>query len=65
MSAKRFAVLEGENVVNVIVASDDFIAEHYPAAIQCADEVSIGWCYDGEKFYIPVYEVDEQVITNE
>jgi hypothetical protein len=61
MSAKRFAVLEGENVINVIVADSDFIAQHYPAAIECADEVSVGWCYDGKDFYIRVYEVEEEV----
>jgi hypothetical protein len=61
MSAKRYAVLENETVVNVIVADSKFIKEHYSTAIECSDEVSIGWCHDGENFYIPVYEVEDKL----
>lgn len=51
-----FAIIENEQVVNVIAADQNFIDEHYPDAI-CIDEMerppSLGWSYKGKKFIEP------------
>jgi hypothetical protein len=49
----RYAIIENKEVVNVIVADQEFIDAHYPDAIECDDFVSVGWRYDKKKFIAP------------
>jgi hypothetical protein len=49
----RYAIIENKEVVNVIVADQEFIDAHYPNAIECDDLVSVGWNYDKKKFIAP------------
>ena len=49
----RFAIIENDEVVNVIVADQVFIKEQKINAILCDSEVSVGWKYDGKKFIAP------------
>lgn len=49
----RYAVIDNQMVINVIVADEDFILANYPEAVLCSDDVCPGWAHDGETFYIP------------
>lgn len=49
----KYAIIENGAVINTIVAEEDFIANHFPSALLCEDEVCPGWAHDGENFYIP------------
>lgn len=47
----RFAIIENQEVVNTIVAEQDFIDQHFPGAIDITNNpsVSISWGYvDGQ-----------------
>lgn len=46
-----FAIIEGQEVVNTIVAEQDFIDQHFPDAVDITNNpgVSVGWGYvDGQ-----------------
>jgi galactose-1-phosphate uridylyltransferase len=47
----RWAIVENDLIVNVIVADKDFIAANYPDAILCNENVGVGDGFDGENFY--------------
>jgi len=49
----RYAIIENKEVVNVIVADQDFVDANFPNAIECDDVVSVGWSYDKKKFIAP------------
>lgn len=49
----RFAIIENDEVVNVIVADAKFIKETKIAAIQCDDNVCPGWKYINKEFVQP------------
>ena len=58
----RYAIIENNIVVNIIVANQDFIDANYPSAVACNDSVNIGWIWDGTNFIVPapiVIEVTE------
>lgn len=47
----RFAIIENQEVVNTIVAEQNFIDQHFPSAIDITNNlsISIGWKYvDGQ-----------------
>lgn len=65
----RYAIVENGVVVNVIVAEQDFIDEHYPDAIALSDEDVVGprYLYDKGKFsepesIIPADFIDAEVV---
>jgi hypothetical protein len=47
-----FAIIENQEVVNTIVAEQDFIDKHFPNAVNITNNlaVSIGWSYVDEQF---------------
>ena len=49
----RFAIIENDQVVNVIVADSAFIKESKIKATQCGDEVCSGWKYIDKQFIAP------------
>lgn len=49
----RYAIIENNLVVNVIVAEQDFIDAHYPNAVLANDAVSPGWNYVDNQFILP------------
>jgi hypothetical protein len=49
----RFAIIENDEVVNVIVADSAFIKESKIKAILCSDEVCPGWKLVGKDFIEP------------
>lgn len=60
----RYAIIENKQVVNVIVADQDFIDANCPDAIECDDVVSVGWSYNNKKFIAPeltYYTPDEAI----
>jgi hypothetical protein len=46
----RYAEIENDLVINVIIADSDFIAEHKPEAIECPDFIGVGDKYIDGKF---------------
>lgn len=55
----NYAIIENDKVVNIIVADADFIAEHYPDAIEIDEIAGIGWSYIDGTFIAPEPVVDE------
>jgi len=61
----RYAIIENDEVVNVIVADAEFIEENKINGVECNDEISPGWKYKSKKFvappinYAPVENVEE------
>lgn len=55
----RYAIIENELVINIIVAEADFIEQHYFSAIECNDSVNIGWIWDGTNFIVPALNIEE------
>lgn len=49
----RFAIIENDEVVNVIVADAQFIKTQKLSAVECSDEVSCGWKYINKEFISP------------
>jgi hypothetical protein len=49
----RYAIIENELVINIIVAEQDFIDAHCPDAIECNDGVNIGHIYKDNNFIAP------------
>lgn len=51
----RYAIVENGIVVNVIVAEQDFINDHYPDAILLSDEdrAGLNYTYENGKFIEP------------
>lgn len=60
----RYAIIENNFIVNVIVADKEFVEENYPTAILCPDTYGVGDKYINETFIsesliIPNQEVSE------
>jgi hypothetical protein len=49
----RYAIIENELVINIIVAEQDFIDVYYPDAIECNNGVNIGHIYKDDNFIAP------------
>ena len=49
----RYAIIENELVINIIVAEPDFVEQNYPKAIECNDGVNIGHIYKDDNFIAP------------
>jgi hypothetical protein len=58
----RFAIIENDKVVNVIVADSAFIKESKIEATQCGDEVGFGWTYIDKQFIAPEPNYAPEVI---
>ena len=61
----RYAIIENKEVVNVIVADQEFVDAHYTNAIECDDLVCVGWEYDKKKFIAPKpnIAIDDETIS--
>lgn len=62
----KYAIIKNNVVVNVIVAEQDFIDEHYPDAILLDNEsnAGIGYIYENNKFIEPeIIEAEEVTPT--
>ena len=60
---KTFAIIENENVVNIIVADslkDAQIAGNVIEYDQITNPVGIGWTYNGTTFEQPLIEVNNE-----
>lgn len=49
----RFAIIENDEVVNVIVADSAFIKESKIKATECGNEVCPGWKFVDKEFIAP------------
>ena len=49
----KYAIIENQMVTNVIEASPEFVAEHYPSAVELDKNAGIGWGYVKDKFVAP------------
>lgn len=49
----RYAIIENDEVVNVIVADVAFLKESKIKATECGDEVYPGWKFVDKKFVAP------------
>ena len=49
----RYAIIKESFVENVIIADQEFIEAHYPEAIECPEEVYVGWNYADGQFIAP------------
>jgi hypothetical protein len=58
----RFAIIENDEVVNVIVADAEFIKYSKIKATQCGDQVCPGWKYVGKEFIAPEPNYAPEVI---
>jgi len=63
----RFAIIENQEVVNTIVAEQDFIDQHFPGAVDITNNpsVSISWGYVGGQFIDTSISVSEEEPTND
>lgn len=50
LTLPRYAIVEDNTIVNLIVANEEFIAAHYPDAIKCDDAVGVGDKYEDGEF---------------
>ena len=49
----KYAIIENDEVVNVIVADSKFLKESKIKAVECNDEVCPGWTYIDGEFLAP------------
>jgi len=57
----RYAIIENDEVVNVIVADAQFIKDQKINAVVCGDEICAGWQYKDKKFIPPVPNVSQRI----
>jgi len=57
----RFAIIENDDVINVIVADAEFIKENKINGVECGDEVYPGWKYKDKKFSAPEPNISQRV----
>ncbi len=58
----RYAEIKENQIINVIVADEEFIAAHKPDAIPCPDWVGVGDKYqDGEFSRVTIPVIDESI----
>jgi hypothetical protein len=57
---KRYAVVEDQKVINVIIADEDFASEH--GLIECPDG-NPGWIYEGTTFSAPLRDITEEWVS--
>jgi hypothetical protein len=62
-----FAIIEEQEVVNTIVAEQDFIDQHFPGAVNITDNlsVSIGWGYIDGQFIDTSLTLSPEESTND
>jgi hypothetical protein len=49
----KYAIIKDNKVINIIVADEQFIAEHYADAIELDETAGIGWTYIDGVFIAP------------
>ena len=59
----RYAVIENDEVVNVIVADAKFIKEQKITGVECGDEVYPGWKYAGKEFIAPAPGESKKIVN--
>lgn len=47
----RYAILENEIIVNVIIADEKFIKKNFPLAVLCPEQFGVGDGFNGEEFF--------------
>ena len=57
----RYAIIKNDLVVNVIVADSKFVKESKINAIECPENVCVGWSYLEEEFIAPEIIFDETI----
>jgi len=57
----KFAIIENDAVINVIVADAEFIKENKINGVECGDEVYPGWKYKDKKFIAPEPNISQRV----
>lgn len=57
----RFAIIENDDVINVIVADAEFIKENKIDGVECGDEIYAGWKYKDKKFIAPQPNISQRV----
>jgi len=57
----RYAIIENDQVINVIVADAAFFKESKIKATECGDEVYPGWKYKDKKFIAPEPNISQRV----
>lgn len=62
-----FAIIEEQEVVNTIVAEQDFIDQHFPDAVDITDNptVSTGWSYVDGQFIDTSISAPAEEVTND
>lgn len=58
--ANRYAIIENDLIVNVIVASEDFISANYPNAIESPEHICVGDKYEDGEFIKVVNIVEDE-----
>jgi len=56
----NYAIIENGIVKNIIVATPEFVAEHYPDAVELNEMAGIGWAYVDGEFIAPTPVVVEE-----
>lgn len=60
----RYAIIQDNTIVNLIVADADFVNENYPDAVQCDDAVGVGdLCVDGKFIRIVNIVIEDDTET--
>jgi hypothetical protein len=57
----RYAEIQDTEIINVIVADEQFINEHKPNAIECPDWVGVGDKYEDGQFSRVIVEVIDEL----
>ena len=57
----RYAIIENDEVVNVIVADDVFLKQSKIKATECGDEVYPGWKLLDKKFVAPEPNISQRI----
>lgn len=55
---KRYAVIENNKVVNIVVSDDEFAAQQ--GWVACADQVNVGWDFNGSEMVEPPRNLDKE-----
>lgn len=59
----RYAIIENDIVINIIVANQEFVDQYYPAAINVDGvDCGIGWSYIDGEYIAPIVEDDSETL---
>lgn len=57
----RYAIIDNEFIVNVIISDESFIKNNYPDAVLCPEPISVGDKYVDGEFILNRFVVSEDV----